>query len=125
MKNSKTSKTKISALQIFVMISLLFLVPVSAYSDNADTVVKFKPEYKIKRVSDGTVTIYSIDNKGEKEEYIFKDFNADVVLSLYRRIRVSQVTSNLAKKYYLSEVESRRNVKRVLNVLDHWEMVTQ
>jgi hypothetical protein len=100
-------------------------MPVSAFSDNTDTTVRFKPEYKIKRVPSVGVTIFSIDNKAEKEEYIFKDFNADVVLLIYRRITVDQITSNLAKKYYLSKDDSRRGVKRVINVLEEWGMVTE
>ncbi len=59
------------------------------------------------------------------EEYNFKDINAEVVLSLYKRIRVNQITSNIAKKYYLSEDESRRAVKRVLNALHQWELVVK
>ena len=111
-------------MQVVAFIVLL-LISAPAFSDNTETLVKFKPEYKIKRVSEGTVSIYTFNLEGNKEEYIFKDFNADVVLSLYRRMRPSQITTNLAKKYYLTEEESRRGVKRVLNALDHWGMVTK
>ncbi|MBN2523434.1 MAG: hypothetical protein JXB24_09160 [Bacteroidales bacterium] len=125
MENSETKhKVRFSSL-IMIIAVLLFVFPVSAFSDDTGELVKFKPEYKIKRISGGTVTIYTYNNEGDKEEYIFKDFNADVVLSIYRRIKVSSITSNLAKKYYLSEAESRRSVKRVLNVLDHWGMLSR
>jgi len=125
MENSKI-KQKVNFFPLLITIAvLLFVFPVSAFSDNTGELVKFKPEYKIKRVPGGTVTIYTYNNEGDKEEYVFKDFNADVVLSIYRRIKVSSITSNLAKKYYLSEAESRRGVKRVLNVLDHWGMLTR
>lgn len=125
MENSKT-KQRVNFVPLFITIAvLLFVFPVSAFPDNTGELVKFKPEYKIKRIPGGTVTIYTYNNEGNKEEYVFKDFNADVVLSIYRRIKVSSITSNLAKKYYLSEAESRRSVKRVLNVLDHWGMLSR
>ena len=125
MNNSATKlKANLSFLLVTIAV-LLFIFPVSVFPDNTGELVQLKPEYKIKRVSDGTVTLYTFNDEGEKEEYIFKDFNADVVLSIYRRIKVSSITSNLAKKYYLSEAESRRGVKRVLNVLDQWGMLTR
>ncbi len=52
-------------------------------------------------------------------------FNADVVLLIYRRINVDQISSSLAKKYYLSKDDSRRGVKRVINVLEQWGMVSE
>ena len=125
MENSKINRKMNTASLVFIFVVSLLLIPVSAFSDNTETTVRFKPEYKIKRVPNVGVTIFSIDNKNEKEEYIFKDFNADVVLLIYRRIAVDQITSSLAKKYYLSKDDSRRGVKRVINVLEEWGMVTE
>lgn len=125
MKTSKTNQVIKSAMQIVVLMLLFTFIPFSSFSNYSEEVVKFKPEYRIKRVPDGTVTIYTLNDDGEKEEYIFKDFNADVVLSIYRRIKVSQITTNLAKKYFISEDESRRGIKRVLNTLDQWGMMSE
>lgn len=125
MRKARTTLHGISALQIVTVLLLLTFFPLHAYSDTTEIKVRFKPEYKIKRIPGGAVTIYTLNSDGRKEEYIFKDFNADVVLSIYRRIGINQITSNLAKKYYLSEEDSRRGIKRVLNILEEWEMVTE
>jgi hypothetical protein len=124
MKKSKT-KCKIKTFSLAFFIGFLFLLPISVYSNNTGETVKFKPEYKIKRVPNVGVTIYNVDTHDKNEEYIFTDFNADVVLLIYRRIAVDQIASNLAKKYYLSKDDSRRGVKRVINVLEEWGMVSE
>jgi hypothetical protein len=125
MIHSKTKRKINTASLGFIFIVILLLLPVSVFPDNTETTVRFKPEYKIKRVPNVGVTIYSIDAEDQKEEYLFKDFNADVVLLLYRRIAVDQIASSLARKYYLSDADSRRGVKRVINVLEEWGMVTE
>lgn len=125
MKTSKTNLIIKSALRISVFMLLLAFVFPSAYSNYSEEIVKFKPEYRIKRIPDGTVTIYTLNDDGKKEEFIFRDFNADVVLSIYRRVAVSQITSNLAKKYVISEDESRRGIKRVLNALYQLGMMSE
>ena len=125
MKTTKTNRVCRPAMQMLLFIFLFSLFSFSARSNYSEEELKFKSEYKIKRVPDGTVTIYTLKKDGRKEEYIFKDFNADVVLSIYRRIRVSQITTNLAKKYTISEDESRRGIKRVLNALNQWGMITE
>lgn len=125
MKNSKTNRDVNPVLRVFTMITLLLLISLTAFPDNNETTVRFKPEYKIKRIPNVGVTIYSVSEQEQKEEYIFKDFNADVVLLIYRRINTDQIAVNLAKKYYLSKDDSRRGVKRVVNVLEEWGMVTE
>ena len=125
MKDPKTNRTINPVLQVLMVVVFLFLAPLSAYPDDTDSFVRLKPEYKIKRVPNVGVTIYTLNEEAEKEEYIFKDFNADVVLLIYRRINVDQISSSLAKKYYLSKDDSRRGVKRVINVLEQWGMVSE
>ncbi len=125
MKTLKTNLAYWSAMQIVLFLFIFAFIPSTAYSNYSEEVVKFKPEYRIKRVPDGTVTIYTFGDDGKKEEYIFKDFNADVVLSIYRRLELNQITLNLAKKYFMSEDESRRGIKRVLNALDQWGMMSE
>jgi hypothetical protein len=126
MKSTKTKHLKIPVLQAVILLFILsFALPLSAYPDNTETIVHFKPEFKIKRIPNVGVTIYSVNENEKSEEYLFKDFNADVVLLLYRRLSVDQIAANLADKYYLSEADSRRGVKRVINVLDEWGLVTE
>jgi hypothetical protein len=125
MKKSKTDRKTNAISLVFIYIGFLLLLPVSAYSNTTEINVKFKPGYKIKRVPNVGVTIYNVNTEEQIEEYFFKDFNADVVLQIYRRVSVDQITSNLAKKYYLSKEASRRGVKRVINVLEEWGMVTE
>ena len=125
MKNLKTNRTGNPVLLVLMVVAFLFVAPSSAYSDDTESLVRLKPEYKIKRVPSVGVTLYTSNEEAEKEEYIFKDFNADVVLLIYRRINVDQISSSLAKKYYLSEDDSRRGVKRVINVLEQWGMVSE
>lgn len=124
MNKSKT-KLNFKTLTIVFIIGFLLLLPVSAYSNNTGETVRFKPEYKIKRIPNVGVTIYNVDTENKNEEYVFTDFNADVVLLIYRHIAVDQIASNLAKKYYISKDDSRRGVKRVINVLEEWDMVTE
>ena len=125
MKKSKTKQQINSSSLVFFLIGFLLLLPVSVFSDNTDVTVRFKPEYKIKRIPNVGVTIFNENTEAQEEEYIFKDFNADVVLLIYRHISVDQITSSLAKKYYLSKEDTRRGVKRVINVLEEWGMVTE
>ena len=84
--------------------------------------IRFNPEYKIKSKS-GTVTVYTITEKGDKVEYVFNKFHADVVLLVYRKLDLAQITEIMSKKYALSEKESRRNVKMTLNTLELWDIV--
>ena len=85
--------------------------------------VKIKDDIKIKRTSDGNVSLFVQNPSGEKEEYHFTDFNADVILLLYRGVDLDLIIKNLAKKYFLSKTDTRRYVKMTINTLEQWNLV--
>jgi hypothetical protein len=125
MINAKTKRNGNSVMNLFSITLLLIFLPLSLYADNTDTKITFKPEFRIKRIPNEGVRIYSISQNPEKEEYLFTDFNADVVLLIYKHYELDQITSSLAKKYYISKDDSRRGVKRVINALHDWGMVIE
>ena len=84
--------------------------------------IRFNPEYRLKSYS-GNVTVYTVTDKGDKIEYTFSAFNADVLLLVYRRLDLVQITDRLARKYGLSKKVSRRHVKMTLNTLELWDII--
>ncbi len=84
--------------------------------------IQFNPEYKIKSYS-GIVTVYTLTEEGDKVEYIFDEFHADVILLIYRKLDLIQIIERMSKKYSLSEKDCRRNVKMTINTLELWDIV--
>jgi hypothetical protein len=107
------------------LITMLLLFSVSGVFQtvSGNDNVTFNPDFKLKRVSGTTVAVYAIDQKGKTQEYLFDDFNADVLLLVYRRIDIEQITNNLTKKYHLRETDCRRQVKMTLNTLEEWAII--
>ena len=108
--------------------TLLFLLVISmaSFSLSAssfdDTIVKLNPDYKLKRMSNGTVVMSALRN-GETIQHQFTDIYADLLLAAYRRQRLGYIMENLSKKYYYSDEECRREIKHALNVLSEWDIV--
>ena len=108
--------------------TLLFLLVISmaSFSLSAssfdDTIVKLNPDYKLKRMSNGTVVMSALQN-GETIQHQFTDIYADLLLAAYRRQRLGYIMENLSKKYYYSDEECRREIKHALNVLSEWDIV--
>ena len=103
---------------------LLAGVMLSAYSgkgDNGDN-LRFNHQYKLKKDHDAVI-ITTVDKKGEVITYDFSDFSADVLYAVYRDQEPRKIISKLAKKYELTETESRRKIKQVLNTLEVWDIV--
>jgi hypothetical protein len=92
---------------------------------SGDDVVRVKDDYRIKRTPDGTVSLYTVNPKGEKEEYVFTEFNADVLLLVYRKVDINNIVSSMAKKYYLSKTEARRSVKMTINELESRDLIVR
>jgi hypothetical protein len=107
----------------FLILMMLLSVSGLLQTVSANDEIKFNPEYKLKRISGTSVSVFSVDQKGEKQEYLFKDFNADVLLLVYRKIDMQQITDNLTKKYHMRETDCRRQVKMVLNTLEEWDII--
>lgn len=110
----------IKTLLLLLMISLVsFSISASSFDD---TVVKLNPDYKLKRMSNGTVVMSALQN-GETIKHEFTDIYADILLAAYRKQRLGYIMENLSKKYYYSDEECRREIKHALNVLSDWDIV--
>jgi len=105
---------------------LLLMISMVSYSISAssfdDTVVKLNPDYKLKRMSNGTVVMSALRN-GETIRHEFTDIYADILLAAYRKQRLGYIMESLSKKYYYSDEECRREIKHALNVLSEWDIV--
>ena len=104
-----------------VLVLFVFSASAEAMGENKNG-LRFNSEYKLKK-SSITVTVFYINEDGEKVEYSFGDFNADVLLYVYRRIDQKRIISALADKYGISETESRRKVKIALNRMEVWSII--
>lgn len=110
----------IKTLLLLLMISLVsFSISASSFDD---TVVKLNPDYKLKRMSNGTVVMSALQN-GETIKHEFTNIYADILLAAYRKQRLGYIMENLSKKYYYSDEECRREIKHALNVLSDWDIV--
>ncbi len=109
------------------LLALTFLVGngLSVNAGSEDITYRINNDIKIKRVSGGTVCLYTYTDSGKKEEFVFNDFNADVILLLYRRIDMTMIIKNLSRKYFLSKTDTRRIVKMTINTLEQWDLVTR
>lgn len=87
-----------------------------------NTIIRINPDFKFKRLSNGTVIISSVQ-QGEKLKLQFQDLYADLLTAAYRKQRVGYIMDTMAKKYYYSDVDCRREIKRALNVLEDWNIV--
>ena len=110
----------IKTLFLLLMISMVsFSISASSFDD---TVVKLNPDYKLKRMSNGTVVMSALRN-GETIRHEFTDIYADILLAAYRKQRLGYIMESLSKKYYYSDEECRREIKHALNVLSEWDIV--
>jgi hypothetical protein len=110
---------------VFILcLTALFLIifAVDGIGNTGKSGIQFNPAYKLKSHS-GIVTVYTFDEKGEKIEYSFHEFNADVLLLLYRRLELNDIVNRMSDKYGMSQKESRRNVKMTINRLELWDIV--
>jgi hypothetical protein len=81
------------------------------------------PEYQIKRMSNGEVIVYSKKQSADNVKHTFTDLYADLLLAIYRKQSVAYIESQIAKKYYLSDDDCRREIKHAVNVLAEWNIV--
>jgi len=105
---------------------LLLVISMVSFSLSAssfdNTVVKLNPDYKLKRMNNGTVVMSALRN-GEAISHEFSELYADLLLGAYRKQRLGYIMENLTKKYYFSDEECRREIKHALNVLSDWDIV--
>jgi len=105
---------------------LLLVISMVSFSLSAssfdNTVVKLNPDFKLKRMNNGTVVMSALRN-GETISHEFSELYADLLLGAYRKQRLGFIMENLTKKYYYSDEECRREIKHALNVLSDWDIV--
>jgi len=112
--------TKIKTLLLLFVFSIVTITISASSFDN--TIIKINPEFKLKRLSNGTVVLSAIQN-GETVKHQFTDLYADLLLAVYRKQRMGYIVENISKKYYYAEEECRREIKHALNVLIDWNIV--
>ena len=117
--NSFRSKTACAVI-VLVLISTLSGL---AYDGNVGQ-VNFNSEFNLKKTSSSVMVFYTNEH-GQKVEYTFESFNADVLLYIYRHIDQQRIISMLADKYHMSETESRRRVKMAINTIRKAKQVRQ
>jgi hypothetical protein len=105
---------------------LLWLISFTAMTTSAssfdDTILKLNPEFKLKRMSNGTVIMTSVQT-GDVIKHEFSDLYADILLAAYRKQRLGYIQESIEKKYYYSEEDCRREIKHALNVLSEWNII--
>jgi hypothetical protein len=120
MKLSMELKTKLFG------IMLVFLIiapsPVAGENDN-DQGLRINPEFKISRISNGSVIVTSKNPQESAVKHEFSDFYADLLMAAYRKQSMGLITDMLRKKYYMSEDECRRELKHAINILAEWKII--
>jgi hypothetical protein len=112
---------------VFAIISIICTGNAAAL--NPDVLVGDKdalvlnPAFKIKRMSTGIVIAYSNQTNGEAVRHEFENLYADVLLGAVRKQSISQLIPILARKYYYSTDECRREIKHVVHVLEEWDIL--
>ena len=112
--------TKIKTLLLLFVFSIVTITISASSFDN--TIIKINPEFKLKRLSNGTIVMSAVQN-GETVKHQFNDLYADLLLAVYRKQRMGYIVENISRKYYYAEEECRREIKHALNVLIDWNIV--
>jgi hypothetical protein len=120
----------LSALNIIGMIIILSILSLSVNAKPASNSfyeenIKLNPDCKIKRLSSGSVIVFTNNSEGIEEKHEFTDFYADLLMAAYRKQRMAYIINSLANKYYMSEEDCRREIKHAINILTEWNIVLQ
>ncbi len=120
----------ISKYLFFSVFSLALLFPTGILAGDTsrsphESRIVLNPSYKVKRLSNGTVIVSATEKDGTIVKHEFRELYADLVMAAYRKQRLTLIVNNLSKKYYLSEVDCRREVKHALNQLTEWQIVVR
>ncbi len=125
MKILNAEKSISISFRFLLVLGLLLIPGISMNANFENETVKINKNIKIKRSSGDTVSLIAYSNFGEKEEFVFTDFNADVVLLLYRRVELNMIIKNLSKKYFLTKTDTRRYMKMTINTLEQWNLISR
>jgi len=74
-------------------------------------------------MSNGEVIVFFKNQNNDQFTQKFNDLYADLILGLYRKQNIDFIMNSLAKKYYMSDDECRREIKHAVNVLAEWKIV--
>lgn len=120
-----SEKPASSLIRFLIIFSLLLLPGALTIANSENESVKINDNIKIKRNSADKVSLIVYYDSKKAEEFFFTDFNADVVLLLYRRVEMDIIIKNLSKKYFISKTDARRYVKMTINTLEQWNLVSR
>ncbi len=125
MKILNAEKSTNISIRFLLILGFLLLSGILTNANFENETVKISDDIKIKRTSGDKVYLITYNDSGEKEEFVFTDFNADVVLLLYRKVEFNMIIKNLSKKYFLTKTDTRRYVKMTINTLEQWNLISR
>lgn len=107
------------------LLSTMVLSFLSGYSSpfSDDYRLQINPAYKLRRMSNGEVIIYTNNQDNAEKSYSFNDFYADLLLAAHKKQRFGFVIETISRKYNLSEDECRRELKHAVYVLAEWNII--
>lgn len=118
--NLKLGK-RIAAFLLFALYFSFLSAYASPFSD--DYRLQINPDYKLRRMSNGEVIIYTNDQKSTEKSFSFNDIYADLLLAAHKKQRFGFVIETVSKKYNLSDAECRRELKHAVYVLSEWNII--
>jgi len=121
MKSLRALKIKLFGLTMVLIFSIL--APVAGGDADEGKNIRINPEFKINRISNGSVVVTSRNPEETKIKHEFTDFYADLLMAAYRKQSMNIITDTLRKKYYMSEDECRRELKHAINILSEWKII--
>jgi hypothetical protein len=112
-----------NTLLLFLLVFSLSAFTGNSYGSTFNISIKLNPECKIKRMSNGSVIVSAKNEEGVEVKHQFTDFCADLLMSVYRKQSTAIFLDSVAKKYYLSQDDCRRELKHAVNVLSEWNII--
>jgi len=107
-----------------IVLMVVSFVPSALAGGNDDSKsIRINPEFKINRISSGSVIVTSRNPEDASVKHEFNDFYADLLMGAYRKQSMDLITDTLRKKYYMSEDECRREIKHAINILSEWKII--
>ena len=112
----------------FIIMAILIATVAEGNSNNIQQsfqvkTIRINPEFKINRISNGSVIVTSKNPENSEVRHEFTDFYADLLMAAYRKQGMDYITESLRKKYYMSEDDCRREIKHAVNILSEWKII--
>ncbi len=112
---------KIAAFLLFALLLSLLSAYSSPFSD--DYRLQINPDYKLRRMSNGEVIIYTDNQQNTETSFTFNDLYADLLLAAHKKQRFGFIIETISRKYNLSDDECRRELKHAVYVLSEWNII--